>query len=368
MAREFVTKASTIRRRIFARSMEIANRPDKVDVLSRMEKAIASYKPELYPGPVTLFVSSERVEESAGKSDFGWSTVTGGDLDVRVVPGDHSTIFHDLNVPILAKELRDLLAARVPHEPPKVDLSVLEESVVGQPSVRAVIQQLDEWLAQKGKCDTPAVRSLRRLLSKTLAKADPAHVLAVADALVKRGDWADRLVAYETVAAHRPAFAALDETRLIRWSVGLSSWGTVDLFGCTLGGQSWREGILSDAIVESWSRSTDRWRRRLALVCTVPLNSRARGGAGDATRTLRICEALVDDRDDMVVKALSWSLRTWEEGCKGSSPLPVAQPRSSGASGHAEVTNKLTSGKKTPGRGPTQPETERNLIPPKRVH
>ncbi len=222
---------------------------------------------------------------------------------------------------------------------------------MGQPSVRAVLKQLDEWLAQTGKCDTPSLRSVRRLLSKTLAKADPAHVLAVADALVNRGDWTDRLIAYEAVAAHRPAFAALDETRLIRWSVGLSSWGTVDLFGCTLGGQAWREGILCDAIVESWSRSTDRWRRRLALVCTVPLNSRARGGAGDATRTLRICEALVDDRDDMVVKALSWSLRELAKRDPKAVRLFLSQnhdrlaPRVT-----REVTNKLSKGKKTPGR------------------
>jgi 3-methyladenine DNA glycosylase AlkD len=231
-----------------------------------------------------------------------------------------------------------------------------QESFVGQPNVGAVLKQLDEWLAQMGKRDTPSLRSVRRLLSKTLAKADPAHVLAVADALVKRGDWADRLIAYETVAAHRPAFAALDETRLIRWSLGLSSWGNVDLFGCTLGGQAWREGILSDAVVESLSRSTDRWRRRLALVCTVPLNSKARGGAGDASRTLRICEALVDDRDDMVVKALSWSLRELAKSDAKAVRLFLSQNRDRLAPRVArEVTNKLASGKKNPGRDRRQP-------------
>jgi 3-methyladenine DNA glycosylase AlkD len=45
------------------------------------------------------------------------------------------------------------------------------------------------------------------------------------------------------------------------------------------------------------------------LVATVPLNSRARGGSGDPVRTLRVCSALVDDREDTVVKALSWALR-----------------------------------------------------------
>jgi DNA alkylation repair enzyme len=34
-----------------------------------------------------------------------------------------------------------------------------------------------------------------------------------------------------------------------------------------------------------------------------------RGGTGDTGRTLDICQRLVADRDDMVVKALSWALR-----------------------------------------------------------
>ena len=117
-----LTRASTIRRRIFARSMEIANRPDKLDVLSRMEKAIMAYTPEMYPGRVTLFVSSERVQDYAGETDFGWSTVTSGGLEVRVVPGDHYTIFHEPNIRILANDLKKLLvknqAAATRGDPP----------------------------------------------------------------------------------------------------------------------------------------------------------------------------------------------------------------------------------------------------------
>ncbi len=233
---------------------------------------------------------------------------------------------------------------------------------MAQPNVRAVLRQLDAWLAQLGKCDTPALRRVRRSLSRTLAQADPSLVLAVADALVKRGSWTDRVIAYETVAEHPSAFAALDEMRVIRWSLGLTNWGTVDLFGCTLGGQAWREGILSDAVVLAWSRSTDRWRRRLALVCTVPLNSKARGGAGDATRTLRICETLVDDRDDMVVKALSWSLRELGKTDAKAVRLFLSRNQNRVASRvMREVTNKLTTGKKTTHRGPRKTETERSF-------
>jgi len=62
-------------------------------------------------------------------------------------------------------------------------------------------------------------------------------------------------------------------------------------------------------LIHRWARSEDRWWRRAAIVCTVALNNKARGGSGDTVRTLEVCRILVSDRDDMVVKAMSWSLR-----------------------------------------------------------
>jgi DNA alkylation repair enzyme len=68
---------------------------------------------------------------------------------------------------------------------------------------------------------------------------------------------------------------------------------------------SWGEGRVSDELIARWARSNERWRRRTVLVSIVPLNLRSRGGAGDARRTLAVCQALLDDRDGMVVKGLS---------------------------------------------------------------
>ena len=223
-----------------------------------------------------------------------------------------------------------------------------------------VLKQVDAWLSALDRRDTPALRRVRQQLSQRLATVRPSVVLAVADALVKRGGWEARLLAYESVAANRAAFAALDERRLVRWTKGLASWGTVDLFGCTLGGQGWRQGLVSDATVDAWSRSSDRWQRRLALACTVPLNSKARGGNGDASRTLRICQTLVDDRDDMVVKALSWSLREL------SKRDPTAVRRFLARNQHRlaprvrrEVTSKLTTGRKA---APPRRQQRRQLL------
>jgi 3-methyladenine DNA glycosylase AlkD len=118
-----------------------------------------------------------------------------------------------------------------------------------------------------------------------------------------------RWVAYELIHHDGAALASLDAGELERLGRGINSWDTVDAFAVYLAGPAWREGQVRDTLIHRWARSQDRWWRRTALVATVPLNSVARGGAGDTRRTLAICRMLLDDRDDMVVKAMSWALR-----------------------------------------------------------
>src|SRR5262249_40426277 len=114
---------------------------------------------------------------------------------------------------------------------------------------------------------------------------------------------------YELIHHHRAAMATLDAKSLLKLGNRLSAWYEVDPFACYLSGPAWREGQVADRVVHGWAKLADRWWRRVAVVSTVALNNKARGGSGDAKRTLAVCELVVDDRDDMVVKALSWALR-----------------------------------------------------------
>ena len=99
----------TIGRRIFATSMELVQHDEKVDVLTRMERAAMAHVPGFYPGQVVLLVASERVEESGGQTTFGWNAVVGGGLAAHIVPGNHETLFDEQHMPIMARELRTVL-------------------------------------------------------------------------------------------------------------------------------------------------------------------------------------------------------------------------------------------------------------------
>ncbi len=215
-----------------------------------------------------------------------------------------------------------------------------------------LLDELEARIAAVPLVAAPLQR-LRREYSRWLAQAPAGDVLALAAALLGRGGIGRRFIAYGLVHHHRAALASLTARDLERLGRGLDGWGAVDLFACYLSGPAWREGQIGDALVRRWARSRDRWWRRAALVSTVPLNNKARGGRGDTSRTLAICELLLADRDDMVVKAMSWALRELAKRDPAAARRFLAAHRGElAARVLREVGNKLDTGLKNPRRAP----------------
>lgn len=198
----------------------------------------------------------------------------------------------------------------------------------------------------------PTLRRIRRKASKRLQHLTGREVLDLAREMLRSADDVPRWFVYEMVHHHEPAMASLDAGVLADVGQGMHAWGEVDAFACYLSGVAWRECQITDEDVMAWADSDDRWWRRVAVVSTVPLNVKARGGSGDAARTLAICDRLRADRDDMVVKAVSWALRALAQR------EPAAVRRYLDAAGDAlapkvrrEVRNKLETGRKSGARG-----------------
>lgn len=220
--------------------------------------------------------------------------------------------------------------------------------VPGDAGAVRIVAAIRRDLRQLSRPTVLSVRAIRRQCAQALAHESPKATLALAEALLEDASWPARLVACELIAGRRDVMRLVTGTMVERWAAGLDDWGSVDMFGVTLAGVAWREGRLPDARVMTWARSPDRWRRRLALVATVPLNSRARGGSGDSRRTLTVCRVLSDDRDDMVVKALSWALRelAQREPARVERFIREEQVRLASRI-RREVTSKLETGRKT---------------------
>jgi 3-methyladenine DNA glycosylase AlkD len=215
---------------------------------------------------------------------------------------------------------------------------------------KAIAAEIDTQIRALPKQNTPNVRAVRRRCSQRLQTASPGFMLSLAREWLAH--YRHRWVAYELIRYHEGAFASLDAADLEALGRGMDSWWSVDAFARLLSGPVWLNGGISDEVIHRWARSEDRWWRRAALVSTVALNTRSHGGYGDVPRTLAVCRMLVDDHDDMLVKALSWALRALvphdpdavREFLDANDDVLAARVK-------REVRNKLTTGLKTPRRG-----------------
>lgn len=215
--------------------------------------------------------------------------------------------------------------------------------------VSALAGQIGGRLLSLGRPTAQNLRAIRREFSRRLKDAPPHDLIELAMRLVEVGRLEHRVVAYELLHHHPTALEHVNARLLERLGQGIASWGAVDCYASYISGPVWRERRVPGSLIRSWANSPDRWWRRAALVSTVPLNIKARGGKGDAHRTLQVCRMLERDRDPMVAKALSWALRALATRdavavrkylASRGDVLPALVLR--------EVKNKLTTGVKNP--------------------
>jgi 3-methyladenine DNA glycosylase AlkD len=212
-----------------------------------------------------------------------------------------------------------------------------------------LLTEINTRLAALPRATVPQARAVRREFTARLKAAPPREVVALALQLLPGPSFKHRLVAYELVHYHRVALASLTAADLASLGQWLVSWYDVDTFAPYLSGPAWRVGQVPDALIAGWARSPDRWWRRAAVVSTIALNNQARGGQGDTPRTLAVCTLVVADRDDMVVKALSWALRELAKRDPAAVGAFVAQHDPVlAARVKREVANKLRTGLKNP--------------------
>ncbi len=215
--------------------------------------------------------------------------------------------------------------------------------------VHTKLPEIIKLLEAKKPRQTGALRSVMREILNGVAHESGKDVLELANALQRLDGYRYRLISNELVARHKAAFALLDRQELERLGKGIGSWWEVDVFACELTGPAWLKGQISDETVLDWGRSEDVWWRRTSLVSTVKPGRVTDKHPHFLDKIIRVCELQVDDREDMVVKALSWALRELAK----KNPLAVqdfAQRHDDRLASRVrrEVQNKLASGVKNP--------------------
>lgn len=156
----------------------------------------------------------------------------------------------------------------------------------------------------------PTLKSIEKEIDQELRNYKGDERTMLARRLVESNILEARQVAYLLLSRKEEYIMSLTISDLRALMKGVDNWVSVDTFATMVSGVAWRLGVITDEQVAKWATSKDLWTRRTALVSTVALNTKSRGGTGDVDRTLLICRMLADDHEDMIVKALSWALRS----------------------------------------------------------
>ncbi|MDA3868222.1 MAG: DNA alkylation repair protein [Salinivirgaceae bacterium] len=116
-------------------------------------------------------------------------------------------------------------------------------------------------------------------------------------------------LAYHFLEQEKKTLDALTAKECKSYAVCIDNWVLSDTYSTFILGVLWRNGRITDEYINQLANGDDVWKKRCALVSTVALNQKARGGTGDVPRTIAHCKKAVADKRSMIVKALSWALR-----------------------------------------------------------
>ena len=145
---------------------------------------------------------------------------------------------------------------------------------------------------------------------KTLTKEfSISDKLELAKSLIYEEVFELQQVAFEFLDSNKKVLKSLTKDDIKELGRNLDNWLSVDYYSACIVGFAWREKLIDIHDIKKYLESEDFWIRRIAIVATVSLNQKARGGKGDSQQTLEVCKEVIDDHHEMIVKALSWALR-----------------------------------------------------------
>jgi 3-methyladenine DNA glycosylase AlkD len=155
----------------------------------------------------------------------------------------------------------------------------------------------------------PDQKKVIKMLKERHRDWDEKDWITLCKALVARNIFECQTLAFELIGRNRKILETIRYADLADLGRNLDNWASADLYSVGIFGVLWRKGVVEDRHIDGLLQSENHWDRRVAVVSTVALNQRSRGGSGDTDRTIGVCERVVDDHNDMIQKALSWALR-----------------------------------------------------------
>jgi 3-methyladenine DNA glycosylase AlkD len=153
----------------------------------------------------------------------------------------------------------------------------------------------------------PAIRAVAKATARRHPELTHDELVALVDALWSVPVHERRMVSVELLDLYCDRLGPGDAARLERLLRESRTWALVDGLAATVvGGLVECHPELGETVLDRWAADRDFWLRRSALLALlIPL----RAGGGDFDRFGRYADAMLDEREFFIRKAIGWVLR-----------------------------------------------------------
>jgi len=155
-------------------------------------------------------------------------------------------------------------------------------------------------------CGVPALRAVAKAFLRAHTQLDRAGLLALIQALWSEPVHERRLLAVELLTLRAQTLEPAD-LAIVEWLLREArTWALVDGLAEQVAGTLIARFPELNEVLDRWSADADFWIRRSALLALLqPL----RGGDGDFERFGRYADAMLDEKEFFIRKAIGWILR-----------------------------------------------------------
>ena len=152
----------------------------------------------------------------------------------------------------------------------------------------------------------PAIRSVAKAVRKEHPRLDHDDFVSLVSELWAAPVHERRMATVELLVLYTDLLRADDMPLLERLLRGSKTWALVDALAASVVGDLIERHPTSVAILDRWATDDDFWIRRSALLA---LLIALRRGEGDFARFARYADAMLDEKEFFIRKAIGWVLR-----------------------------------------------------------
>lgn len=157
------------------------------------------------------------------------------------------------------------------------------------------------------------VPNLRMVLKQLMIESKKLQAIdqyELALSLVKDPHFECRQLGLGFVARQKKLLNSLTSKQTLKLCHQPDNWILADTYGTLILGPKWCDHVITFQHIQNFANHPNLWEKRVGIVSIAGIYRKSNKFIPEPTESLEICEACINDHRDMIVKAVSWVLRS----------------------------------------------------------